>query len=266
MLVSTDEKTGIQALERKSADYRIICLIFINQRTLFAPPEPASTVWTYFTLQSGRDVIYFMEEAESMTIQAVIFDIGGVLWRFEDPTLHRQWETQLELSEGQLIDIVFDNPISQQALVGDATPEEVWLEVAQQLALSPGELAALQADYWRGGVWDTDLLNFARSLKPRYKTGIISDAWSDARETIKEYVNGEIFDVLVFSAEEGVCKPNPEIFRRALSRLEVASQEAIFVDDMPRNVEGARQIGIQTIHFTNSLEVRKKIRHLLRNN
>jgi putative hydrolase of the HAD superfamily len=211
----------------------------------------------------GLDVIYFMEEAESMTVEAVIFDIGGVLWRFADLTLHRQWEARLGLSEEQLIDIVFGHPISQQALSGEATPEEVWHAVAQQLALSPGELAALKADYWRGGVWDTDLLNFARSLKPRYKTGIISDAWSDAREVIKAYVNGEVFDVLVFSAEEGVCKPSPEIFRRALSRLEVAPQEAIFVDDMSRNVEGARQIGIHSIHFTNSLAVREEIKRLL---
>jgi putative hydrolase of the HAD superfamily len=198
-----------------------------------------------------------------MPIQAVIFDIGGVLWRFEDPTLHRQWEARLGLSEGQLIDIVFGHPISQQALVGNATPEEVWFEVEQQLALSPGELTALKADYWQGGVWDTDLLNFARWLKPHYKTGIISDAWSDAREAVKAYVNGEIFDVLVFSAEERVCKPDPEIFQRVLSRLEVVPEEAIFVDDMSQNVEGARQIGIHAIHFTNSLEVREEIKRLL---
>ncbi len=194
-----------------------------------------------------------------MTIKAVIFDIGGVLFQIQDLTLYRQWATRLGISEGQLGEIIFNNPVSRRATVGEATTEEVWNEVGKRLALPPDDLAALKVDIWRGGVWDTELLDFIRLLRPQYKTGIISDAWPDAREMVKEYVNSDIFDVIVFSAEEGLEKPNPEIYRRALSRLEVAPQQAIFIDDRLPNVVNACLIGIHAIHFTNSLEAREVI-------
>jgi len=199
-----------------------------------------------------------------MTIHAVIFDIGGVLFRIEDVTPHhRTWETRLGLPEGQLAQIVFNNPVAQRATVGETTTEKVWNEVGNQLRLSSDELAVLEADFWKGGVWDTKLLDFIRSLRPRFKTGTISDAWPDAREAIKEYVNSDIFDVSVFSAEESVQKPDPEIYGRALLRLEVAPQEAIFVDDTLRNVKGARLMGMHAILFTDSLKVREETTRLL---
>lgn len=51
-----------------------------------------------------------------------------------------------------------------------------------------------------------------QSLRPRYKTGTISDVWPDAREMVAAYVNDSTFDVIVFSGEEGVRKPDPEIY------------------------------------------------------
>ncbi|MEM7112180.1 MAG: hypothetical protein AAF614_07085 [Chloroflexota bacterium] len=44
-------------------------------------------------------------------IRAIIWDVGGVLWRLENLATHRQWEACLELAEGELVDAVFDSPI-----------------------------------------------------------------------------------------------------------------------------------------------------------
>jgi len=179
-------------------------------------------------------------------IRAVIFDLGGVLVRVADPTSLRAWERHLGLPQGELSEIVFTNPVSQQALVGNATVEQMWTYVGRYLALPTDELTALRADFWRGQAWDEELLAFVRSLRPRVKTAIISDAWSDAREMVRDHVDNGVFDVCVFSAEEGVRKPDREIYRRALSRLDVMPQEAIFIDDRLLNVEGARGLGMKS--------------------
>jgi epoxide hydrolase-like predicted phosphatase len=194
-----------------------------------------------------------------LTIRAVIFDIGGVLYRTEDTTLYRQWEIRLGLSDGELTETVFTHPVAQEALVGRATTEDLWRAVGSQLRLSPDELDALKEDFWAAGEWDDELLAFARSLRPRVKTGIISDAWPDARQVVRAYVNERAFDVCVFSAEEGVRKPDPEIYRRALRRLDVLPQEAVFVDDRLPNVSGARRMGMHGILFVSSDQVCKAI-------
>jgi FMN phosphatase YigB (HAD superfamily) len=173
---------------------------------------------------------------------AVLFDIGGVLYLQNTSAFHK-WGVRLGLPEGQLAEIVFANPVAQRATVGEATTEEIWAYIGRRLDLPPAELDALKHDIWQSGAWDTALLDFVRSLRPRYKTGTISDAWPGAREGVQEYVNSDVFDVSVFSAEEGTRKPDPEIYRLALSRLGVAPAEAIFVDDRLKNVEGRARWG-----------------------
>lgn len=60
----------------------------------------------------------------------------------------------------------------------------------------------------------------------------------------------DLFDVVVCSGDEGVVKPDPAIFVLTLERLDVAPEEAAFIDDYPGHVEAARAPGLYAIHFT----------------
>ncbi len=55
------------------------------------------------------------------------------------------------------------------------------------------------------------------------------------------------FDVVVESVLEGVRKPDPEIYRRALERLGVAPAETVMLDDLGPNLKPARALGMATI-------------------
>jgi 2-haloacid dehalogenase len=57
------------------------------------------------------------------------------------------------------------------------------------------------------------------------------------------------FDGIVVSGEEGVIKPDPQIFRILLDRYAIAADEAIFIDDNPGNAAAAATLGIHGIHF-----------------
>jgi len=72
--------------------------------------------------------------------------------------------------------------------------------------------------------------------------------WLEEHPNVKQNITYNIFDVIVFSAEKGVKKPDSEIYRRTLTRLGVNPQEAIFVDDRLPNITGARRIRMQAIH------------------
>jgi putative hydrolase of the HAD superfamily len=198
-----------------------------------------------------------------MHIQAVIFDIGGVLSIYHDFETYFKWEQQLELPKGQLLKIIYDNPVSRQATLGKATVADVWEEAGKQLNLPPDELQKLREDIWNGYRWNTELLDFIRSLKPDYKTGILSDAWADAREGMGDVVNEDLFDAIVFSAEEGLQKPDPKLFQQAIERLGVSAEEAILLDDREANIEGAREFGMHGVHFTETDKAIEEIKALL---
>jgi putative hydrolase of the HAD superfamily len=184
-----------------------------------------------------------------MPVRAVIFDIGGVLFHLADKSRQRQWEARLGLDEGQLGRTIWTMPISARAEIGQASEDDVWAAVADRFELNPIDLAALRGDFFRGGVWNDRLIDQARSLHARHITGIISNAWPNARAAVRPWVNGDTFDDLIFSAEVGLAKPDRRIYILALDRLRVAPAEAIFIDDVQENVEAAQAIGMAGIRF-----------------
>jgi putative hydrolase of the HAD superfamily len=153
--------------------------------------------------------------------------------------------------------------MGHRAMIGQATQQDIWQDVAQRYGLSDVERDELADGLFQYNVWNVELLEFARSLRPKFRTGVISDAWLGTRQAIHDYVNEDVFDVIVYSAEEGVCKPAPEIYKRALARLGVEPHEATFVDDRAHNVEGARRLGIHTFQYTDIAGVRQEIERLI---
>jgi len=74
----------------------------------------------------------------------------------------------------------------------------------------------------------------------------------------------EIFDVVVDSAFVGSRKPEPQIYEITLERLGAAPEEAVFIDDVELNCEGARQLGITAIRFRSTEQAIEQIEAALR--
>ncbi len=197
-----------------------------------------------------------------MAIRAVFFDVGGVLVRTVDPGPRRDWERRLGLEPGQLVRIVFDNPVALQSTIGQAVEADVWREVGRTLNLAEPQLAELREDFFAGDRWDEDLLVFIRKLRSRIRTGVISNCWLGTQRVMAKWVNPETFDAIVFSGVEKCGKPDEKIYRLALSRLGLAPEEAMFFDDFQENVDGASRIGMQAVLFEGPHPAIEKIRKI----
>lgn len=197
-----------------------------------------------------------------MTIRAVIFDIGGVLSHHTNLAPLNRWIDRLNMPAEQILRAVFGNEVASRATLGQSTVEDVWQYANQQFALSESDLQALMVDFWATMTWNTSLLDFIRTLKSAYKIGALSDAWPDARVS-NTAITDDLFDVIVYSSEEGIQKPNPEIYRRTLTRLDVMPAESIYVDDSANKVEGANQLGMHGLLFTDSDAIREQITKIL---
>ena len=82
------------------------------------------------------------------------------------------------------------------------------------------------------------------------KMGIVSNSLSGAysRRLLRRYGLEGFFDCMVFSNEVGYVKPHPEIFRRALAKLNVGAGEAVMVgDEVETDIRGAKALGMTTI-------------------
>jgi epoxide hydrolase-like predicted phosphatase len=125
-----------------------------------------------------------------------------------------------------------------------------WKAVRQALGIQPEDMSGFLERYWSADDVNWELLDYIRSLHPRYKVGLLSNAWDDLRQTLHERWNIDgLFDELIISAEVKMVKPDPRIFHLALERLGVRPAEAVFIDDIEENIEAARREGLCAIQY-----------------
>lgn len=183
-------------------------------------------------------------------VRAVIFDMGGVLLRTHNVEPRTKLAARFGLSRQELEMLVFQSPSSIEAEKGLISEEDHWLYVADKLSLNPAELPGFIEEYWSGDRLDENLVNYLRGLRPAIKTGLLSNAWTGARESIaRRFKFLDVFDQIIFSAEVGLRKPDKAIFDLILDRLKVPAEQAVLVDDFIVNINGAKNVGMKGIHF-----------------
>ena len=84
--------------------------------------------------------------------------------------------------------------------------------------------------------------------KRRYKIGIIANQSEGTAERLENWGLLKYIDIVISSAEEGIAKPDPEIFIRALNRAECKSDRAVMIGDrLDNDIYPAKKLGFSTI-------------------
>jgi len=197
-------------------------------------------------------------------IKTVLWDMGGVILRTEDSSFRRKWAEILKIDEKLLPKLVFDNEKAQDATVGLITDNELWSWIYSQFGLSLEDGAQFRKDFFSGDNMDWDLLKQIQALRSQCKTGLLSNAWMDARQSLgTKYPGWDVFDYIFFSAEIHLKKPDPKIYQYVTDFMRVLPEETIFVDDQLENVEAANQFGTHGIRFHNSEQAMREVLCLL---
>lgn len=196
-------------------------------------------------------------------IKAIIFDMGGVLVRTEDPTPRAQAEARLGLQPGTAEQLVMNSSAGRDAQHGRITTEQLWQQVQSELGLSDEEAKAFRHDFWAGDRLDQALVEFIHTLRGPYQTALLSNFMDELHEIVTvRYPMADAFDLIMGSCYEGVMKPDAEIFRRILTKLGRQPEEAVFIDDFAHNIAGAQAVGMHGIHYRPGLDLQKALAEL----
>jgi epoxide hydrolase-like predicted phosphatase len=198
-----------------------------------------------------------------MSIKAVFFDLGGVIVRTEFQAPRQQLAEKLGMEYDDLSRIVFEGESGVRAALGEITSADHWASVIQRLKRPASELSRIRDEFFAGDIVDRTLVEYIRSLRGKYKTGLISNAWSDLRDFVVREKFDDVFDKMIISAEVGALKPEPKIFQIALEQIGVSPNEAAFVDDFKANIVGCEKVGIKGIHFKDAESTMKQLKELL---
>lgn len=199
-----------------------------------------------------------------MTVRAVLFDIGGVLEITPPTGWPGRWEARLGLRPGELREL--GGEVWEAGAVGAISEAEVHRRLAELLGVDDAVVRALLDDLWAEylGTLNVELVEYVRGLRPRYRTGVISNSFVGARERERErYHLDELTDLIVYSHEVGMSKPDPRIYELACARLGVRPEETVFLDDLDEMVDGARAVGVQALLFEHNAQAIAEIEALI---
>jgi putative hydrolase of the HAD superfamily len=108
---------------------------------------------------------------------------------------------------------------------------------------------------WYVGELNTEMADYFQRLRPQYRTAILSNAAAGGhREEGRRYGFAALADVLVYSYEVGIEKPDQRIYEITCERLSVHPSEVVFLDDLEINVVAARQVGMRAVLFQSTTQ------------
>ena len=183
--------------------------------------------------------------------RSVIFDVGNVLVRWDPKLLYAKL-----LPDDAAIEAFFEE-IDIEAFNREQDRGRTWEDGVEEASRRfPHRAALIEAFHHR---WhecaphaiegSVELLrSLATQGTPLYAiTNFSAQKWAECLERF-EFLKNSFRDVIV-SAHERIVKPDPEIYRRCLSRNGLDAADSVFIDDSEANIAAARALGIDAIHF-----------------
>ena len=196
-----------------------------------------------------------------VSLETVVFDVGGVLVDGDYRLLTRKLlesEAEVEFFLVEVLGDEFHLERDRGALMADVAAE--WSRRYPEYESVIHEFGDRFPEMWRGPVSGSpevlaDLKAAGVSCYGLTNWG--SETWPLARA---QFPFLDSFDGVLVSAEVGLIKPDPEIFRMLCARFGVTPERSVFIDDVERNVVAARALGFYGIVFIDAAQLRAELR------
>jgi putative hydrolase of the HAD superfamily len=192
-------------------------------------------------------------EANHLALRAVVFDYGMVLTGPPDPAAHAALVRISGLAAERLDAIYWAHRHDYDN--GTLTGEQFWHTFAADagLPLTQAQLDELnECDVRMWMTQNPPMIAWQLALKQRgLRTAVLSNMGDAVLAGIlREYAWLSRFDVLVWSYQLKLAKPDPAIYHHLLEKLGTRPEEALFIDDRAENVAAANALGIKGLVFT----------------
>jgi putative hydrolase of the HAD superfamily len=198
----------------------------------------------------------------TLALRAVVFDYGMVLTGPPDQKAHAEMVRITGLSADQFETLYWAdrNAYDEGKLTGIA----FWQKLLRDANLHLGDAAVEELNAWDARMWTTqnpDMVAWQLALQQRgLQTAILSNMGDSVLESITrayDWINR--FDVLVWSYQLRMAKPDPEIYLHVLQRLGTRADETLFLDDKQVNIDAAIALGMKALLFSTVEQLRKDL-------
>ena len=197
-----------------------------------------------------------------MSLRAVIFDYGMVLTGQPSAEAHDAMLRITGLPHDEFEKIYWADRHAYDE--GKLTGLQFWQNIVRDAKLNLDARAIDELNLWDARMWTTQnpaMLAWQHQLKERgIRTAILSNMGDTVLANIEREFNWLAnFDVLIWSYQHNMAKPDPAIYRLALEQLGTPPEETLFIDDKQPNIDAAHALGLVGILFSTVEHLREQI-------
>lgn len=191
-------------------------------------------------------------------IKAVIFDWGGVMIDDPGPGLMRYCAEKLNITSSEFKN-TFDKFL-QDFQTNSVSENTFWESISRNLNVKKPSAISL----WKEAFISVyrpreEMFSMAESLqRSGCKTALLSNTEIPAMDFFIEQ-RYNCFDFQFFSCIEGITKPQKKIYENTVKKIGCEPDEAVFIDDKPVMVDGAKKAGLNAILFESIDQVKKEL-------
>lgn len=188
-------------------------------------------------------------------IRAIVSDLGNVLLGFDHRIACRRLAERCGWSPQEIYEAMFTSGLVGEYELGRISSEEFGQRSMERLAvdLEIGEIRQIWSDIFEPVEGMEEVV---RSLKGAYVLVLLSNTneWH-FEHCRRRFPVVSLFEHKVLSYRLGCRKPDPVIYQKALALAEARPEETLYVDDIPAYVEAAERLGLQALHFQDTVQV-----------
>jgi putative hydrolase of the HAD superfamily len=198
----------------------------------------------------------------SLSLRAVVFDYGMVLTGQPNANAHDEMLRITGLPHDQFESVYWADRHAYDE--GKLTGLQFWQNLVRDAKLNLDATEIGELNGWDARMWTTQnpvMLAWQSALKQH---GIRTAILSNMGDTVLASIQREFdwlprFDVLVWSFEHKMAKPDPAIYMLTLEKLGTQPSETLFIDDKGANIDAARALGIIAIQFSTVEKLREDL-------
>ena len=192
-------------------------------------------------------------------IQVVAFDLGNVIAAVDETLPARRFAELSGRPQAEVFDAVFSPERKALFESGEITWEEHARQAIATLGLEMAE-PEFRAVFKLALTAIPDVVEIVARVAARLRIAIASNTSAPHWEWAQEQLPfASRFDPQILSYQVGAMKPSAAFYDALIERSGVDASRIFFTDDLPANIEGARQAGIAALLFTGAPQLREDL-------
>jgi HAD superfamily hydrolase (TIGR01509 family) len=195
---------------------------------------------------------------EQSVIKVIYFDLGGVVVTDGFKRAAPLFEKELQIPQEKLYAAYLKTDDIKYAM--GKIEKERWQHFFKELNVK-ADVEKYIALWHSIFVPVPEIVELIKILSKKYTLGVLSDQPKDILPYFQQLGIFDLFSLRIISSEVGHSKSekNLIIYEFAITQAQVAPDEMLFIDDVLQNVDNAARFGINTIHYENPAQLRKRL-------